>query len=55
MPDLRTKRTNKMITTVFKELLTKEKFSKITVNLISEAALINRSTFYTHLKISICY
>lgn len=48
MPDLRTRRTQAMILQAFTELLTQEPFSKITVNEIADASLINRSTFYKH-------
>lgn len=48
MPNLQTQRTKKLIYMGLKELLLKEPFSKITVNEISDKALIHRSTFYTH-------
>ncbi|GEP20363.1 TetR/AcrR family transcriptional regulator [Pediococcus argentinicus] len=48
MADLRTLRTQKMIIRAFTDLLHHEPFSKITVNELAVAALINRSTFYKH-------
>ena len=48
MANLQNERTKKLIFMGFKELLSKEPFSKITVNEISDQALIHRSTFYTH-------
>lgn len=48
MTNLQNERTKKLIFMGFKELLSKELFSKITVNEIADQALIHRSTFYTH-------
>lgn len=48
MTTMQNKRTRKLIFMGFKELLSKESFSKITVNEIADQALIHRSTFYTH-------
>lgn len=46
--DLRVKKTRKNIEVSFLSLLGKKDFSKITVQDILDAALINRSTFYKH-------
>jgi len=48
MTTLQNERTQKLIFMGLKELLLKEPFSKITVNQISDQALIHHSTFYTH-------
>ncbi|MFZ3108240.1 MAG: TetR/AcrR family transcriptional regulator, partial [Lactococcus raffinolactis] len=44
--DLRVKRTNKLITQAFIKLLRSKTFDKITINDISDEAMINRATFY---------
>ncbi len=48
--DLRVKRTNKLITQAFIKLLRSKTFDKITINDISDEAMINRATFYSHFK-----
>ncbi|MDN5409849.1 MAG: TetR/AcrR family transcriptional regulator [Lactococcus sp.] len=48
--DLRVKRTNKLITQAFIKLLGSKTFDKITINDISDEAMINRATFYSHFK-----
>jgi len=48
--DLRVKRTNKLITKAFIKLLGSKTFDKITINDISDEAMINRATFYSHFK-----
>lgn len=48
--DLRVKRTNKLITQAFMKLLRQKSFDKITINDISDEAMINRATFYSHFK-----
>lgn len=48
--DLRIKRTNKLITQAFIKLLRQKSFDKITINDISDEAMINRATFYSHFK-----
>jgi AcrR family transcriptional regulator len=48
--DLRVKRTNKLITQAFIKLLRTKTFDKITINDISDEAMINRATFYSHFK-----
>ncbi|GFH39870.1 TetR/AcrR family transcriptional regulator [Lactococcus insecticola] len=48
--DLRVKRTNKLITQAFLKLLRTKTFEKITINDISDEAMINRATFYSHFK-----
>lgn len=48
--DLRVKRTNKLITQAFIKLLGSKTFDKITINDISNEAMINRATFYSHFK-----
>ncbi|GFH41868.1 transcriptional regulator [Lactococcus hodotermopsidis] len=48
--DLRVKRTNKLITQAFIKLLQTKTFEKITINDISNEAMINRATFYSHFK-----
>ena len=48
MTNLQNERTEKLIYLGFQELLSKKLFSKITINDISEASMINRSTFYLH-------
>lgn len=48
--DLRVKRTNKLITQAFIKLLRQKSFDKITINDISDEAMINRATFYSHFK-----
>lgn len=48
--DLRVKRTNKLITQAFIKLLGSKTFDKITINDISDEAMINRVTFYSHFK-----
>lgn len=48
MANLQNERTKKLIYLGFRDLLTKESFSKITINEIADEAMIHRSTFYTH-------
>ena len=48
--DLRVKRTNILITQAFIKLLRSKTFDKITINDISDEAMINRATFYSHFK-----
>lgn len=48
--DLRVIRTKKMIFTAFIELIQEKSYSAITVQDISDRAMINRSTFYSHFK-----
>jgi AcrR family transcriptional regulator len=48
MDDLRTRRTRKIIRDAFLELLSEMTFEEMTVNDISQKALINRTTFYRH-------
>ncbi|MDR1605873.1 MAG: TetR/AcrR family transcriptional regulator [Streptococcaceae bacterium] len=48
--DLRIKRTHKLITQAFIKLLASKTFDKITINDISDEAMINRATFYSHFK-----
>ena len=46
--DLRIVKTKKAIKTAFLNLLKKNDYHNITISAISEAALINRKTFYAH-------
>lgn len=46
--DLRVRRTQKNIREAFFELAQKKKISKITIKELSEAAMINKATFYLH-------
>lgn len=46
--DLRVQRTRKCITDTFMELRRKKPLEKITVKEISDAAMINKATFYNH-------
>lgn len=46
--DLRIQKTQKFIRTSFVELMAEKGFENITINDISEKAMINRSTFYLH-------
>lgn len=48
--DLRVKRTQKMIIEAFIELVEESGFDHVTVQNISERAMINRATFYAHFK-----
>ncbi|HCN73927.1 TetR/AcrR family transcriptional regulator [Pseudolactococcus plantarum] len=48
--DLRIKRTNKLIIEAFIKLLGSKTFDKITISDISDIAMINRATFYSHFK-----
>ncbi|MBD9365597.1 TetR/AcrR family transcriptional regulator [Leuconostoc mesenteroides] len=50
MPNLSKKRTKNMIVATFGNLLSKCKFETLTVNKISSAALIHRTTFYAHFQ-----
>ena len=53
--DLRVKRTNILITQAFIKLLRSKTFDKITINDISDEAMINRATFYSHSKTNLTY
>ncbi|GAB2025902.1 TetR/AcrR family transcriptional regulator [Lactovum odontotermitis] len=46
--DLRVKRTRKLITLAFINLLRRKKFEKISIQEIADDAMINRATFYAH-------
>ncbi|MQW23061.1 MULTISPECIES: TetR/AcrR family transcriptional regulator [unclassified Lactococcus] len=46
--DLRVKRTRKLITMAFFNLLRTKKFEKISIQEIADNAMINRATFYAH-------
>ena len=48
--DLRIKRTNKLIIEAFIKLLGNKTLDKITISDISDEAMINRATFYSHFK-----
>lgn len=48
--DLRVKRTQKMIFDAFVSLVEEKGYEKITVQEISDVAMINRATFYAHFK-----
>ncbi|WP_368250850.1 TetR/AcrR family transcriptional regulator [Enterococcus sp. 2201sp1_2201st1_B8_2201SCRN_220225] len=48
--DLRVRRTNKMIIEAFIQLVEEKGYDQITVQDISERAMINRATFYAHYK-----
>lgn len=48
--DLRVKRTNKLIVEAFIKLLSSKTYDKITISDISDEAMINRATFYSHFK-----
>jgi AcrR family transcriptional regulator len=47
---MRIKRTRKVLYGALLELLTRRRFSKITVNDVCSAAMISRSAFYAHYK-----
>ncbi len=47
-PDLRVRRTQKMLHQAFVELLLEENFESMTVQKLAERAMINRATFYRH-------
>lgn len=48
--DLRVIRTKKLIFTAFINLIQEKDYNSITVQDISDRAMINRSTFYSHFK-----
>ena len=48
--DLRVRRTNKMIIEAFIQLVEEKGYDQITVQDISQRAMINRATFYAHYK-----
>lgn len=48
LPDLRVRRTRMMIEKAFTELLQEKGFQSITVQDITERAMVNRTTFYDH-------
>ena len=48
LPDLRVRRTRMMIEKAFSELLLEKGFQSITVQDITERAMVNRATFYDH-------
>ena len=47
-PDLRVVRTQKAIREAFLKLLNERRYEQITIQDISEEAMINRNTFYLH-------
>ncbi len=47
-PDLRVRRTQKMLRQAFIDLLLESSFEAITVQKLAERAMINRATFYRH-------
>lgn len=47
-PDLRIRRTQKMLRQAFIRLVTEKGFDQITVQLLADEAMINRATFYRH-------
>ena len=48
--DLRVRRTNKMIIEAFIQLVEEKGYDQITVQDISQRAMINRATVYAHYK-----
>jgi AcrR family transcriptional regulator len=47
-PDLRVRRTRMMIEKAFMELLEEKGFQSITIQEITDRAMVNRATFYDH-------